>query len=185
MSIFCLQRQFMWCVKTNNLTKWQRKWCDRKCGKTTYNSANCRGGGQVTVKMVEKEVLLRENDAGNWTQTSVFLVIMDNWIYSLYAIRCVRNRNYMWLVKYHTLLCFSHIEHLNEDCKYMADLCNFDEAQCMWWLAYGVDERGSVPIIVGRNFSCSIRPFWVVTLSLQFSAYRCFFKGYISAESWS
>ena len=27
-------------------------------------------------------------------------------------------------------------------------LSDFDETQCIWWLAYGVDERCSVPTIV-------------------------------------
>jgi len=52
----------------------------------------------------------------------------------------------------------------------MGDLCDFDEA-------YGVDESGSDPVIVERTFSCSICPFWFVTSSIEFSAYRWSFKG--------
>ena len=78
MSIFCFQWKFMWCVKTNKLTNQQRKRCDWKCRKITKISANWRHGKQVTVKIIGKDVVLRENDAGNGTQTSMILVILDN-----------------------------------------------------------------------------------------------------------
>jgi len=35
MSIFCLQRTFMWCIQANNLTKRQTIWCDWNCIKST------------------------------------------------------------------------------------------------------------------------------------------------------
>jgi len=52
----------------------------------------------------------------------------------------------------------------------------FRRSPVLWWLAYSVDECGSVPIIVERTFSCSIRSFWVVTPSIEFRAYRWSFK---------
>jgi hypothetical protein len=36
-----------------------------------------------------------------------------------------------------------------------------DEAQCIWRLVFGLDERSSVLIILQENFFFTIRPLWL------------------------
>jgi hypothetical protein len=50
-------------------------------------------------------------------------------------------------------------------------------AQCMEWLPYGVDERGSVPIIVHDIFLLSNLPFIAIT--------QCPINGKISLDFWT
>ena len=45
-------------------------------------------------------------------------------------------------------------------------------AQCISWLAYSMEERGSVPIIVQGNFLMSNPSFMAVTPCLVLSTYR-------------
>ena len=55
---------------------------------------------------------------------------------------------------------------------YMGILSEVDEAQCIWLLAHGLNERGSVPITIQDTFLLSIPSFLVVTQCLAFSRYR-------------
>jgi hypothetical protein len=57
----------------------------------------------------------------------------------------------------------------------MEILSDVDEAHCLCGLAYGLYERGSLPIIVQKNFLLSNTPLLVVTLRLYCNAYRWFF----------
>ena len=56
----------------------------------------------------------------------------------------------------------------------MVILCEVDEAQCVWRLAHGLDERGSIPIIMQDTFLFSNPSFLVVRPGLEFSAYWWF-----------
>jgi len=57
----------------------------------------------------------------------------------------------------------------------MRILSEVDEAQCIWWKAYALDERSSVLIILQKNFLLSNSSFMVVTPCLECIAYQWFF----------
>jgi len=92
---------FMWGIEGNTLTKRQRSACWRSCKRTTQISATCWIARQITASrqnhQKKKEVSHTDTGVGNGTQPSAILNILDNWIYSLYAIYFIRIGNYMWL----------------------------------------------------------------------------------------
>jgi len=57
----------------------------------------------------------------------------------------------------------------------MGNLSEFDEAQCMWRLAYLLDESRSLPIIVQDTFLLSNPSFLGVRPCFEFSAHRWYF----------
>jgi len=64
-------------------------------------------------------------------------------------------------------------------------LSEVEEAMCIWWLAYGLDESGSVLIIWIENILLSSPSFLVVTPCLECTTNRWSFWGEISFGVWS
>jgi hypothetical protein len=84
-----------------------------------------------------------------------FLNILDNWVFYFYVICFARIEIICICTKYRTSVSFSPPRALEWRLNVYGNFVWIDETHCVSWLAYGLDERGSVPITVQENFPLS------------------------------